>query len=80
MPLNLGSLLWAALQVHTRLGKVIPRQPEPRKESFKALNLWLVARLFPRRVAKHLLDPGEEKVDRPLEAVQLLGLDQQPQG
>ena len=26
--LDLGSLLWAALQVHTRSGEVIPRQPE----------------------------------------------------
>ena len=57
-----------------------PPTRKPRKELLKALNLWLVARLFPRSVAKHLLDPGEEKVDRPLEAVQLLGLDQQPQG
>ena len=57
-----------------------PPTRKPRKESLKALNLWLVARLSLRSVAKHLLDPGEEKEDRLLEAGQLLGLDQQPQG
>ena len=62
------------------LREVIPRYQKPRKESLKVLNLWLVARLFLRSVAKHLLDPEEEKEDRLLEAGQLLGLNQQPLG